>query len=519
MSTTALMLPDFALSLGPNVSRMSFLTSAEFALPPLSAAAVSPDEESSPPQPSSPATSSADRTPIKVFGGTAPPQVNAIGEKRRVYGAEAGSEPGRRTLRSRATRGLRAPMLISVVVPTRDRPRQLARCLAALAAQQAELEIVVVDDGGGRGGARGRPHRARRAAPGRRRRATSVRARRAGTSSASPTTTACPVPAGRSGWPRPAPAAVPPPARRSPIRPRGPAAAAAQLLTNTLMLTTRDRRRRARLRPDLQPRLPRGHAARLPFDESFALAAGEDRDWCARLIAGGGRLRHVPEAIVVHHPRLGLGELVRQQVRYGRGAVGFRAAGGALAGGGFYRRLARATVHAGPRVAGCVVLAAGVGRGRRGASARRAATRPLARRGRHRRPPRPWRRRRPARGARTGSRGACAPGATTAQASPGVWLPERPLPVPGRSTSPKLGECTPASVVAGRSLHCTTRSGSWSARAPTWCSATRSTRATAGAPSGSVNVARPAAIDASSASASDGSTIPSRSRPRRFRRM
>ena len=59
----------------------------------------------------------------------------------------------------------------------------------------------------------------------------------------------------------------------------------------------------------------------------------------------------------MHHPQLGLGGLVRQQVRYGRGAVGFRAAGGGLAGGGFYRDLARATVAAGPRVAGCVALA------------------------------------------------------------------------------------------------------------------------------------------------------------------
>ena len=81
MSMMPLRLPDLALSFGPNVWRMSFLTSAEFALPPLSAAALSPDEESSPPQPSSPATSSVDTTPIKVFSGTAPPQVNAVGQR------------------------------------------------------------------------------------------------------------------------------------------------------------------------------------------------------------------------------------------------------------------------------------------------------------------------------------------------------------------------------------------------------------------------------------------------------
>ncbi|MDP1850369.1 MAG: glycosyltransferase, partial [Solirubrobacteraceae bacterium] len=45
--------------------------------------------------------------------------------------------------------------MISVVVPTRDRPEALARCLAALARQRGadELEIVVVDDSDGGGAA------------------------------------------------------------------------------------------------------------------------------------------------------------------------------------------------------------------------------------------------------------------------------------------------------------------------------------------------------------------------------
>jgi glycosyltransferase involved in cell wall biosynthesis len=43
--------------------------------------------------------------------------------------------------------GPREP-LISVVVPTRDRPAALGRCLEALSAQTAleRLEVVVVDD-------------------------------------------------------------------------------------------------------------------------------------------------------------------------------------------------------------------------------------------------------------------------------------------------------------------------------------------------------------------------------------
>ena len=37
---------------------------------------------------------------------------------------------------------------VSVVVPTRDRPESLRRCLGALRAQDlAELEVIVVDDG------------------------------------------------------------------------------------------------------------------------------------------------------------------------------------------------------------------------------------------------------------------------------------------------------------------------------------------------------------------------------------
>ena len=37
---------------------------------------------------------------------------------------------------------------ISIVVPTRDRPEALARCLGALASQDLDgIEVVVVDDG------------------------------------------------------------------------------------------------------------------------------------------------------------------------------------------------------------------------------------------------------------------------------------------------------------------------------------------------------------------------------------
>jgi glycosyltransferase involved in cell wall biosynthesis len=61
-----------------------------------------------------------------------------------------------------------------------------------------------------------------------------------------------------------------------------------------------------------------------PFDESYPSAAGEDREWCARLLAAGYVLRSEPSARLVHHQELTLSGFLRQQVRYGRGAFRFR---------------------------------------------------------------------------------------------------------------------------------------------------------------------------------------------------
>lgn len=251
--------------------------------------------------------------------------------------------------------------MISVVVPTRDRPEALARCLAALARQrtpQTPLEIVVVDDGGGavapgaqvvRAGGRG-PAAAR-----------NLGARAARGDVVCFVDDDC-VPA--PGWAQALAGAcvdggaaagdtIADPGAGAP-------ATAAQLLTNTLMLSGREPATGGatlRFAPTCNLACDAATLRSLPFDESFALAAGEDREWCARLVAGGTALRHVPAAVVVHHPQFGLPGLVRQQLRYGRGVVDFKATGGALAGSDFYRRLARATAHADPRTAACVALA------------------------------------------------------------------------------------------------------------------------------------------------------------------
>ncbi len=248
--------------------------------------------------------------------------------------------------------------MISVVVPTCDRPDALARCLAALGRQRAQsLEIVVVDDGRGEVDAPGaRVVRAARAGPAA---ARNLGARAARGKVICFTDDDC-VPG--PDWARrlaggcadggaAAGTTIADPAA-------GAAAAAAQLLTNTLMATSRDEGSGGlRFAPTCNLACHADTLAALPFDEAFALAAGEDRDWCARLVASGALLRHVPGAVVVHRPQLGPRGLVRQQLRYGAGAVGFRAAGGALAGAGFYRALARRSACTGAGPAALVALA------------------------------------------------------------------------------------------------------------------------------------------------------------------
>jgi GT2 family glycosyltransferase len=61
-----------------------------------------------------------------------------------------------------------------------------------------------------------------------------------------------------------------------------------------------------------------------PFDESYPDAAGEDREWCARLLANGFVLRSAPAAHVLHDQELTLSRFLAHQVRYGQGAYRFR---------------------------------------------------------------------------------------------------------------------------------------------------------------------------------------------------
>ncbi|GAB5536312.1 MAG: hypothetical protein Rubg2KO_25610 [Rubricoccaceae bacterium] len=56
------------------------------------------------------------------------------------------------------------------------------------------------------------------------------------------------------------------------------------------------------------------------FDEAFPLAAGEDRDLCARWHESGRLFAHVPEATLHHAHALTLRSFWRQHANYGRGA-------------------------------------------------------------------------------------------------------------------------------------------------------------------------------------------------------
>jgi glycosyltransferase involved in cell wall biosynthesis len=77
----------------------------------------------------------------------------------------------------------------------------------------------------------------------------------------------------------------------------------------------------------------------IPFDEAYAGAAGEDRDWCARVSAAALPVVAEPRARVVHRQTLGFRGFWRQHFRYGLAAYAFRSRRGGIAGPSFYARL------------------------------------------------------------------------------------------------------------------------------------------------------------------------------------
>jgi GT2 family glycosyltransferase len=70
-----------------------------------------------------------------------------------------------------------------------------------------------------------------------------------------------------------------------------------------------------------------------PFDTSFRLAAGEDREFCDRWLANGRTMHFVPEAVIRHYHELSSRGYWRQHFNYGRGAFHFHAARARRSGG------------------------------------------------------------------------------------------------------------------------------------------------------------------------------------------
>ncbi len=256
-------------------------------------------------------------------------------------------------------------MNVSVVIPTRDRPRKLERCLVALGGQ---CEVVVVDDGSA--------DEAHVAGVVREAGARLVRlegrgpaaARNAGVAAAGGevvcfTDDDCePV----AGWVEALSAPILAGeaecvAGRTVVDDDASAADRAwQAIANELQRTgSKPGSPSPGFAPTCNLACSRKLLAALPFDESFPTAAGEDRDWAARAAARGSAPRLVSDAVVIHRPDLTARSFLHQQYRYGRGATRFRAtaAGRHLGSASFYADLLRAGFAAGP-AAGTLVLTA-----------------------------------------------------------------------------------------------------------------------------------------------------------------
>jgi len=257
---------------------------------------------------------------------------------------------------------------ITVVVPTRDRPDNLAFCLAALDAQTvSSMETIVIDDG--RPGneaverAVGRSPRCR-LLPAPRRGAAA--ARNAGVAAARAplvlfTDDDC---APHPGWAvalaRKLEEGVAAAGVTIAGSPGGRMALASQHVADYLTTASLDPSGRIRFGASSNLGCRTELLRELQFDGSYPASGGEDRDWCARLIEAGHELCFVPDALVTHHQQLTLEGFWRKHAGYGRGARIFRRRHGPSDTSGirrFHLRLLRDAFRRGPAVGGLVCLA------------------------------------------------------------------------------------------------------------------------------------------------------------------
>jgi glycosyltransferase involved in cell wall biosynthesis len=258
------------------------------------------------------------------------------------------------------------PVPISVVVPTRDRPASLRRCLAALAAQTQPVEVVVVDDGSAEAAAVAElvagVEGARLVRTGGRGPAT---ARNAGARAAAGDVVCfldddCEPEPGWAGALSAVAIAGGGAAAGRTLAPAGADAAtlASQAIIDQLQLDSLDPAEGTLgFAPSCNLACTAAVLAGLPFDEDFRLAGGEDREWSRRAGARGVPIRYEPLAVVVHRQEPGLRPYLRRQVRYGRGSVQYRApVAEGRSPAAFYRRLLGRAARLGPAVVALLLV-------------------------------------------------------------------------------------------------------------------------------------------------------------------
>jgi glycosyltransferase involved in cell wall biosynthesis len=257
---------------------------------------------------------------------------------------------------------------VSVIVPTRDRPAALERCLRALSRQTLEqsLETIVVDDGSRPGAVATVASQFPRVRVIRTEGRNPAAARNAGIRAAAGgviclTDDDCePAP----DWAERLAAAVRDGADASAgttaVAPgSGSRSVASQLIADFLVERSRGHGGRLAFAPTNNLACRADLLAELPFDESYPLAAGEDRDWCTRLVEAGYTLVFEERARVVHATD-GQGAFWRRNYNYGRGAQRFRSAHRAIGRRepvGFYAALVRDGFRRGPAVGALICVA------------------------------------------------------------------------------------------------------------------------------------------------------------------
>jgi GT2 family glycosyltransferase len=247
---------------------------------------------------------------------------------------------------------------ISIVVPTRNRPAQLKRCLDALVRIDTSnpFEVVVVDDGGTPEVSTQDVIALKDVEILRQDRAGPAAARNAGATAASGDYIAfvdddCEVAHGWLAALEDALAANPRAAVAGRVvnaLPHDAYAMATQELIDYARdwYESNDRVRRYATSNNLAMR--RNDFLEVGgFDARFALAAGEDRDFSRRWLASGRPIVDAPDALVTHAHRLSFSGFLRQHFNYGRGAFTFHETSpeSRLAALGFYAGLVASPLH------------------------------------------------------------------------------------------------------------------------------------------------------------------------------